>query len=343
MTDTQWDILTSLVKGKEDGFHAAFIIDSPWLPGWAGHTILDYFASEDVWFNDHLKAAESFPDCMFLPGFWAEYGMCTEPSAFGARCTFPENEFPFSHKVILSEEGMESLPRPNPETDGFLPFVIKRLGRAEERMKTKGHRIRFAVSRGPLNICSFLMGTTEFLLSLKTEPDQAKKLIETVTEFVSSWLTYQKKCFPSIDGIFILDDILGFIGQEDFLEFAFKPFTNVFHAFDATVRFLHNDAPCAASAPYLSKMHVNLFNCGTDLPLPEVRNLVGPDIVLMGAIPPRDVLAQGTPADVRKALDAQGALHETVSPLLYSCGGGMPPAVPTENIRAFLNWIAEHR
>jgi len=26
---------------------------------------------------------------MFLPGFWSEYGMCTEPSAFGARCSFP--------------------------------------------------------------------------------------------------------------------------------------------------------------------------------------------------------------------------------------------------------------
>ena len=31
---------------------------------------------------------------MFLPGFWSEYGMCTEPSAFGAKCVWYENAFP---------------------------------------------------------------------------------------------------------------------------------------------------------------------------------------------------------------------------------------------------------
>ncbi|HOV62668.1 MAG TPA: uroporphyrinogen decarboxylase family protein [Spirochaetia bacterium] len=341
MTDRQWDVLTAIVKGETSDPLVAFIVDSPWLPRWAGHSILDYFASEEVWFSDHLLAAESFPDCIFLPGFWAEYGMCTEPSAFGARCTFPENEFPFSHRIILSEDSMGFIQKPNPKTDGLLPFVIKRLTRAEERMNANGHRIRFAVSRGPLNICSFLMGTTEFLMTLKTEPDAAKSLIATVTEFVSSWLAYQKERFPSIDGIFILDDILGFIGREDFLQFAFKPFMDVFHAFDASVRFLHNDAPCAASAPSLSAMGVNLFNCGIDLPLPEVRKLVGPDIVLMGAIPPRDVLAGGSPNDVVRALDAQVAEYDKTAPLIYSCGGGMPPSVPTENIEAFLSRVWE--
>ena len=31
---------------------------------------------------------------MFLPGFWAEYGMCTEPSAFGAKLVWTEDDFP---------------------------------------------------------------------------------------------------------------------------------------------------------------------------------------------------------------------------------------------------------
>jgi uroporphyrinogen-III decarboxylase len=339
MKDLQWDLLTAVVRGEKSGPFAAFIIDSPWLPAWAGHSILDYFASEEVWFADHLKAAETFPDCIFLPGFWSEYGMCTEPSAFGARCSFPENEFPFSHRIIGSEDEMGGIHHPNPETDGLLPLVVKRLARAERRMADKGHRIRFAVSRGPLNICSFLMGTTEFLMAMKTEPEKTKALIATVTDFVVSWLSYQKERFPSIGGIFVLDDILGFIGREDFLEFALPPFTRVFSSFDADVRFLHNDAPCASSAPSLSAMGVNLFNCGTDLPLSEVRRLAGPDVVLMGAIPPRDVLAGGNPADVERALDVQFAEYGAAAPLIHSCGGGMPPGAPTANIEAFLRRV----
>ena len=64
------------------------------LPGWvdrgyaapvdgaAGVTALDYYANEQMWFEANVKAMTQFPDVMFLPGFWSEYGMCTEPSAF---------------------------------------------------------------------------------------------------------------------------------------------------------------------------------------------------------------------------------------------------------------------
>ena len=46
------------------------------------------------------QAVERFPDVLFLPGFWAEYGMRTEPSAFGAKCIFPDNEFPFAEAGV---------------------------------------------------------------------------------------------------------------------------------------------------------------------------------------------------------------------------------------------------
>ena len=77
-----------------------FIIDSPWLPNWYGVTILDYLTNEEIWFNANLKAIETFPDCIFLLGFWPEFGMATEPSAFGCRCVFPEDDFPFAEARI---------------------------------------------------------------------------------------------------------------------------------------------------------------------------------------------------------------------------------------------------
>ncbi len=126
---------------------------------------------------------ETFPDIWFLPGFWSEFGMCTEPSAFGARCIFPKDEFPFAEKILSGIEQIDYVKKPDPTSDGLLPLVLSRLKWARPRIEDLGHRIRFSVSRGPLNIASFLMGATEFLTALKTDPGQAHRLLRVVTRF----------------------------------------------------------------------------------------------------------------------------------------------------------------
>jgi uroporphyrinogen decarboxylase len=59
----------------------------------------------------------------------------------------------------------------------------------------------------------------------------------------------------------------------------------------------------------------------------------------MGNIPPRDVLAAGTPADVERAVDEQFRSLPDTRRILFSCGGGMPPNAPTENIRALVSTV----
>jgi uroporphyrinogen decarboxylase len=270
MTDQQWEVLLRAVKGEVfDPLPVGFIIDSPWLPNWYGTTILDYFSNDDIWLSANLKAIKEFPDVLFLPGFWSEYGMCTEPSAFGARCTFPRNEFPHAHKVIPSEEAVDSLPSPDPRTDGLLPLVLNRLRLAQPRIEEAGHKIRFAVARGPLNIASYLMGTVEFLTMMMLNPDKAERMIKKITLFLKEWLELQRETFPSIDGIFLLDDIIGFLGADEFRAYGLPAFKELFGT-DVSVRFLHNDAQCRASAPFLPEMGVNLFNMGFDITLNEV-------------------------------------------------------------------------
>ena len=125
MTDAQWKKLLDIIEGGiHDPLPTGFVIDCPWLPNWYGRRILDYFSSDRIWLEANLKALNDFPDVMFLPGFWSEYGMCTEPSAFGARCTLPPDEFPHAHKVIETEGDIDKLPVPNPSTDGLLPFML---------------------------------------------------------------------------------------------------------------------------------------------------------------------------------------------------------------------------
>jgi len=128
--------LLKTIRGEvQHPLPVAFIIDCPWLPNWHGVKILDYFSSDALWLEANLKALRTFPDIVFLPGFWSEYGMCTEPSAFGARCTFPANEFPHAHRILRSSADIDDLVAPDPRTDGLLPFMLNRLKLAQPHIR----------------------------------------------------------------------------------------------------------------------------------------------------------------------------------------------------------------
>jgi uroporphyrinogen decarboxylase len=341
MTDAQWRLLLETLDGRVLAPPpAGFIIDSPWLPHWAGLTILDYLSGDELWLDANLRAQREFPELLFLPGFWAEYGMCTEPSAFGARCSFPPDEFPFAHPVFAAVEAADGLKAPDPAADGLAPFVLSRLVRLRPRIEAAGHKVRFSLSRGPLNVASFLLGVEGFLTALITDAPRIHRLLGVITDYLVRWHARQREALPSIDGIMVLDDIIGFLGADRFREFGLPYFKEIF-APPAAVKFLHNDAEVRPSAPFLREMGVNLFNPGFEVPLAQLRALAGPEVTLLGSVPPRDVLALGTPGDVGRAVRAQRATTAGQARIILSCGGGMPPGVSTANIRAFIAAAAE--
>jgi len=342
MTEEQWKQLVSVINGEVvEPLPVGFIIDSPWIPGWAGISGLDYFANSHLWFEANLKAVKQFPDIMFLPGFWAEFGMCTEPSAFGAKSSWEQSGHPFAHKILKDIKDVGSITKPNPAKDGMLPLVINILKHYESKINDEGHSIKFATARGPLNIATFLMGSTEFLMAIYTNPDETQKLLETITDFIIDWVKLQKEAFPSIDGILILDDIVGFMGENDFNRAAKPYLKKIYDAFDVSVKFFHNDAAGLVSAPYMAEIGINLFNFSFEHSLTQMKELTGNKVTLLGNIPPRDVLAMGTPEDVRKSVrEALGSVVDK-SRIIISCGGGMPPDVSTENIEAFFSAARE--
>jgi uroporphyrinogen decarboxylase len=343
MRNSSWNDLVALIDGKELNYMpVGFIIDSPWLPGWYGISNIDFYSSDELWLKSNLKAVNSFPNVWFMPSFWSEYGMCTEPSAFGSRMIFLEDGLPHAEKVLSGIEAYDSLPQPNVKTDGLLPFMISRLKNNQAAIIRADHQIRFAVARGPLNIASFLMGTTEFMMALAMDPDSSHRLLKKITDFICDWLSWQKNCFPSIDGVLILDDIIGFVGETEFEEFVIPYFKRIFEHTGVKVRFLHNDADGLITAGNLNKMGVNMFNFSFNHSMGDIRSLAGSDVILVGNIPPRDVLAGGTPVEVDNAVKkALGEIND-YSRIILSAGGGMPPNVNNENIRTFIEAVKKY-
>lgn len=337
MKNSQFEILLEVVNGHHlKKIPTAFIIDCPWLPSWHGAGTLDYFTDDLCWFEANKKAIETFPETIFLPGFWSEYGMCTEPSAFGAKCQWFDNNMPHADRIIKDLSEIDSLGRPNVRTDGLLPFVINRLKHMQPQIESMGHQIKFAVARGPLNIASFLLGTTELMMGMMTDQDQCHKFVGMITDFLIDWIGYQIECFPSIEGILLLDDIIGFVGDDQCKEYVVPYFKKIYGSFDTKINMLHNDANGLVSARYLPEMGVNLFNPSFEHSLKELKELTDNKVTILGNIPPRDVLAAGTPQEVSDAVRNSVAGLEDLSRVVLSCGGGMPPDASSENIMAFI-------
>jgi uroporphyrinogen decarboxylase len=190
-----------------------------------------------------------------------------------------------------------------------------------------------------LNIASFLVGATEFLTAIRTDPGDAHVFLETVTRFVADWIALQLRAFDTIEGVFILDDIVGFLGREDFELSALPYLSKIFNSFDVPVKFFHNDAQGLVCAPYLQGMGVNLFNFSSDHTVEQMRSGTGPKVTLLGGIPPRDVMASGTPEDVSRCASELIRSASNEARFIPSCGGGMPPGVSSENIRAFISAV----
>jgi uroporphyrinogen decarboxylase len=342
MTNQQWELLLKTVHGETPAQPVTgFIVDSPWIPGWAGISTLQFYSSEEVWFQANKKVIETFPEIIFLPGFWSEFGMCTEPSAFGAKLVWNSYNLPHADRIMSDISEAANLKVPNPKTDGLLPFVIQRLLNYQKSINDMGHEIKFAVARGPLNIASFLMGTTELMMGFMMDPEGSHKLLDTITRFTVDWLQYQKEMFPSIEAMLVLDDIVGFIGDDECREYAVPYLKRIFSAFDSKLNFFHNDAQGLISTPYLKEMGVNLFNFSFEHSMSEIRALAGPEIALIGNLPPRDVLAAKSPEEVRAETIKMVREFGDKSRVIWSCGGGMPPNVTTENILAFKETIDE--
>ena len=335
-------LLQCASMGLTEKIPVALIVDSPWVPGYAGISSLDYFTDISIWWEAQQKIRKDFPEVIFLPDYWVEIGMAAEPSGFGCKVIFFKDQPPaIEHLVMDCDEivSLSGLKIPNPERDGLMPIVLNYYKRAGKFASAIGEDIKIVASRGPLNIATHIMGVTEFLMAYKIYPKEVHNLLKKTTTLVKNWLEAQATAIGTAEGILLLDDIIGFMSQEDYMEFAHPYFREIYDAFPVPVRILHNDTENPVSYPFLADMGVNIFNFTYKEKLSNVRELVGNSICLMGNIPPLHTLTNGRPADVEADSLARLNDYGRAEGLILSAGGGASPGMPAENVRAMIQTV----
>jgi uroporphyrinogen decarboxylase len=333
---TPWDhFLTAARGGRPERVPVALIVDSPWIPGHAGLHTLDFFLDTRAWLETHLALLARFPEVVFLPGFWVEYGMANEPSAFGARTLWHPDSPPSLRQLELPPAEWPGLPRPDPETDGLMPLVLRRLERLEKGELPEPHRIRFAAARGPLAVAAHVLGTTTLLEATAAEPEATAAALDIFTETVVAFLRAQLARLREPLGILLLDDIPGMLSPRGFDRMALPFLQRVFDAFPGLLRIYHNDSPCAHLLPRIGQLHCEVWNFSHEIDVAEARSAM-PRMALLGNVAPLGTLVRGTPDQVHAEARACVEKAACGGGFILSAGGGVSPGTPAEHIDALV-------
>ena len=343
MTKSQWALFRSILRGENQDLAVGLIVDSPWMPGYCGISTIDFYARPDEWFSAYKKIKKDFPGVLFLPDWWMEYGMATEPSGFGVRFNFYDDNLPTVHPFIkdMDEAGdiIAALNSPNPKKDGLMPLLLNLQRYMVPKLGDIGEQINVVSARGPLTIASHLVSVPELLMCAKSDPDILHKLLKTTTKLCIDWLSAQLENVGTAEGILVLDDVSGFFGKGDYEEFAHPYFKEIFSAFPECLHLLHNDTDNDVFFPYMDDLGVDLLNFTHMRDIGAARALAGGKVTLFGNIPPMS-LVRSTPDEVyalaKGCIDRYVAVNGSAKGLILSVGGGVPMGAKRECIDAMI-------
>lgn len=317
----------------------ALIVDSPWLPGYAGVPTMDFLFDPATWLDVYSRAQHDLDGAVLIPGGWVELGMAAEPTGFGSPVSWNPAGPPDLRPHPAGLAGLAQMDPPDPEKDGLMPVILRQLERLAPDMRARGFPPRIAGARGPLAVASHLLGITDFLMATQLERDACLALLDRTTENCIAWLKAQLRRMDDPAGVLVLDDLVGMLGPEDAEAIAFPLLKRVFDAFPGLVHIFHNDTPNDSGYGGLAGCGVDVFNFSHETDIVAARAKVGPDIVLMGNLPPLALLVRGTPEESRAATEALLDRLSAAGPVLVSPGGGVSPGTRLENLQAVIGAV----
>ncbi|HDQ72814.1 MAG TPA: uroporphyrinogen decarboxylase [Chloroflexi bacterium] len=340
--NTPWQNFQQAARlGEPTQIPVALIVDSPWLPGYAGIDTRDYFLFPDKWLEINKGLLQRFPDAVWIPGFWVEYGMAAEPSAFGVKLHFYPDSPPSIEPVVSDLAFWAGVKPADPRNDGLMPLVLRLYKVMDERLRAEGLGIKMVCARGPMTVTSWLMGVTPLMMGVIEKPEEVSRILDTMTTSIIRWLHAQLDVLRQPEGIMLLDDIVGMVSNRHYEALVHPHLRRIFEEFTGLIRVYHNDTPCPHLLESLVEADFDVFNFSHEMDIGEVKAKMGHRVALMGNVPPLDVGVRGAPADVKQW--AKECLDKAApgGGMILSFGGGVSPETPPENVDALLEAARE--
>lgn len=259
--------------------------------------------------------------------------------ALGTTGIFPENDTDRVDKFILEEElNVDLLEMPDPYTNPILKEKLENARRLKEHFPD--HPISTFVA-GPMSTAAAIRPISKLLRDLRKNPDGVKELLEFCVNANIKWVESFNKEFGDVS-VMIADPVAcnDILSPKQFAEFALP------HLDDLTTRIykinskkpdLHICGHTAKQWDYLKELNIGAFSVDNCHDLEECKKAIEDKLILIGNVPPVEVMRNGSIDDVIEAVKScikKGA--DCKNGYICATGCGTPAGTPKENLDAFV-------
>ena len=191
-SERAWDNFLTAADGRlPNTVPVALGADCAFIASALDMNVLDFFMYPDRWLNAYLTLTARFPEVVFLPGFWVEYGMAARTERVRSVGVLAARSGP-GHPPAESTAGrLVSICRaPIHTADGLMALVVRRYWNLEQHGELpEPYRMRFVAARGPFTIATSRPRREPFLAAL-TDPDARKWSTTRSTIFTDTTIRF---------------------------------------------------------------------------------------------------------------------------------------------------------
>lgn len=266
----------------------------------------------------------------------------TQAEAMGAKVVVPPDETAYLESPAISGPGsIDSLRPADPYADGCLPQHLEAINIAASELDGKV-TVTGALTC-PFTNASFLIGTENLVRLTYRNPRAVHRLCEVSLEsnmrFADAIM--DKGATPSLTDAMSSSTV---ISPKQFLEFSFpylKRLIHHIHSRGKTVT-LHICGKTNLIWEAMAEAGADCISIDNDADLSEARLKVGSRVKLMGNVKPSEVMLEGTPGDVRKAvITCVKEACDNPKGFIVASGCSLPTETPFANIHAMLDTVRE--
>lgn len=305
-----------------------------------GYSVKEYSFDSDVMADVEAKTYEMFkPD-----GVGISLTLRGIAEAMGSVLEYRDGSIPLVSKPIVQKpEGLLKLSPTNPIKDGRLPIILEGLVKLKYRV---GHEVGVSGAiAGPVSVAVGICGAENFLKWTRKFPDEIKTMLEIVVESNKRYI--DELVNRDITSVSISDPVTStdLLGRRQFLEFSLPYFTNKVHHIIKVTGKKPSTHICGRSAGIwkdIVETGISSFSIDNVEDLQEAKEVMGNDVIIVGNVPPVDVMKLGDRQTIRDAVKScilKG--HNSPKGYIISTGCQVPIGTPREHIEYYFEACRE--
>lgn len=266
----------------------------------------------------------------------------TLAEAMGAMVHYPENETAYlATPAISSSEEIDKLQAVEPGRDGNLPSHLEAMRRVVEAVGTEVP-VTGAVTC-PFTTASFLIGAENLVRLTIKNPAAVHRLCEVALESAISYsaAVIATGCAPSLTDPMSSSAV---IGPRQFQEFSYpylKRLIDFIHGHGKAVT-LHICGRTEKIWQLMADAGADCISIDNDASLQGAVESVGDRVRVMGNVHPSEIMLQGKPEEVRRAVyDCVAQGSTSPKGFIVASGCSLPTETPFANIQAMMDAVRE--